>query len=104
MAFGLTGGATSYIHTHGISSDGTHDHYLKSVGQSNYDCNGSQIGGGGPGGGYLFLPGNLNGSCKMEVTQNNTNSSGSHSHGGHTANTEVSAMPPYLTVIWCQKD
>lgn len=81
-SYGQTGGSAS--HTHSISSDGNHNHGGRT---------------------QISTPNNRSGSGSGSPTtaahDHILNSDGSHSHGGATGS--ASALPPYLSVVFCQK-
>jgi len=95
-SYGSIGGAATHMHS--ISIDGTHHHTLiehneVSAGSANtvgVSAAGSSLGAFSGGGGSTVHP-----------TDDTTTDAGAHNHGGVTG--PASSLPPYLTVVFCQK-
>ena len=96
FAVGFSSGSLN--HTHVITPDGTHSHQLTTTPTSNT-------------GNYNFTvivgAGGQLGAAQSGIDFSNTgatiftNSTPNHSHGGATGTS--STLPPYLTVVFCQK-
>ena len=96
--YGSVGGAAT--HTHTVATDGAHNHgYLTHAMSAN-----NNEGGSGP---YCsrFNMGDYGGGCGGAGTdaghRHGINTDGAHNHGGATG--VASNVPPYVTVIFCQK-
>jgi hypothetical protein len=81
--YGATGGST--MHTHTIAADGSHSH--------------------GGATGFMIEPGDGRGDSGAWVARyqhrHTISADGEHSHGGSTGSAEM--LPPYLSVVYCQK-
>jgi len=120
-AYGTAGGSSSNTHNHNISSDGSHYHNTPNhqhdlaYSMTPYFLQGSFVpsiyspDSSGAALGTIGLSKYQTGNLRVisNRTQNSgagvTDTQGAHNHGGTTANSTISILPPYVTVVWCQK-
>jgi hypothetical protein len=97
--YGSVGGSAT--HTHTIATDGAHNHgyFTHAMADNNNE------GGSGP---YCsrFNMGDYGGGCGGAGTdaghRHGINTDGAHNHGGATGS--ASSLPPYIEVVFCQKN
>jgi hypothetical protein len=89
--YGATGGSAT--HTHAITTDGAHNHGGATGGPSD------------KGNGVVFSSGQGSGSFwtnwGMQDHTHGISTDGTHNHGGATG--VASSLPPYVTMVYCQK-
>ncbi len=97
-AYGATGGSAT--HSHAITADGAHNHGGATGTANLFNRQTQSCGGTIP---HMFLDavGDPNLGCGWDDHNHAITSEGNHNHGGATST--VSHLPPYLTMVYCQK-